>query len=77
MVILAVGDASCIGKIRVLTGQEEEDSQTPLQAKLTVLAEGIGKFGLYSAIAILIVLLFRFGIEKIILKNWDSSTDIT
>lgn len=62
MVILSVGDASCIGRIRVMAGQEEEDPQTPLQAKLTILAEDIGKFGLYSAIAILVVLLLRFGI---------------
>ncbi len=42
-----------------------------------MLAEDIGKFGLYSAIAILVVLLLRFGIEKIIYKDWDSSTDVT
>jgi magnesium-transporting ATPase (P-type) len=42
-----------------------------------VLAEDIGKFGLYSAITILVVLLLRFGIEKIIYKDWDSSTDVT
>lgn len=42
-----------------------------------MLAEDIGKFGLYSAITILVVLLLRFGIEKIIYKDWDSSTDVT
>lgn len=41
-----------------------------------MLAEDIGKFGLYSAITILVVLLLRFGIEKIIYKDWDSSTDV-
>ena len=38
MMIIAVGDSSCIGKIRMLTGQEDGDTQTPLQAKLEVLA---------------------------------------
>ena len=76
MMIIAVGDSSCIGKIRVLTGQEEENTQTPLQAKLEVLAEDIGKFGLISAITILVVLLLRFGIEKAVYKGWDSSTDV-
>jgi len=36
--------------------------------KLEKIAEDIGKFGLYSAILILIVLLVRFAIEKGISK---------
>lgn len=76
MIVIAVGDSSCIGKIRVLAGQEEEDNKTPLQAKLEILAEDIGKFGLISAIAVLLILLIRFSVEKIINRDWDSSTDI-
>jgi magnesium-transporting ATPase (P-type) len=62
MIVIAVGDSSCIGKIRVLAGQEEEDDTTPLQAKLEVLAGDIGKFGLISSVTILVILLIRFGV---------------
>jgi P-type E1-E2 ATPase len=40
------------------------------------LATTIGKFGLYSAILILVVLLVRFGIEKSMDKTWDTSKDL-
>lgn len=63
MMVLVVGANSCIGKIRALLDQEEE-YMTPLQSKLELLAKDIGKFGLYSAIIILVVLLIRFTIEK-------------
>lgn len=63
MVVVVVGDLSCNGKIRAALNQEEV-SATPLQMKLEKIAEDIGKFGLYSAIIILIVLLVRFAIEK-------------
>ena len=67
MVVIVVGDLSCNGKIRAALNQEEV-SATPLQMKLEKIAEDIGKFGLYSAIIILIVLLVRFAIEKGISK---------
>lgn len=63
MVVIVVGDLSCNGKIRAALNQQEV-SATPLQMKLEKIAEDIGKFGLYSAIIILIVLLVRFAIEK-------------
>jgi magnesium-transporting ATPase (P-type) len=63
MMIVVVGEESCIGKIRALLDQEEE-VLTPLQQKLEKLASDIGKFGLYSALLILTVLLVRFGIER-------------
>lgn len=44
--------------------------------KLETIAEDIGKFGLYSAILIVIVLLIRFGIEKGISREWDTSRDL-
>jgi len=40
--------------------------------KLEKIAEDIGKFGLYSAIAIVLVLLIRFGIEKGISREWNT-----
>ncbi len=75
MVVVVVGDLSCNGKIRAALNQEEV-SATPLQMKLEKIAEDIGKFGLYSAIIILIVLLVRFAIEKGISKQWKTSTDL-
>ena len=45
--------------------------------KLEKIAEDIGKFGLYSAITILIILLVRFAIEKGISREWDTSKDLT
>lgn len=61
MMVMVVGDQSCLGKIRVLLNQEEAEP-TPLQMKLETIAEDIGKFGLYSAIIIVVALLIRFAI---------------
>lgn len=61
MIVIVVGDLSCLGKIRSILSQDE-DGPTPLQNKLQKIAEDIGKFGLISAILILIILLIRFGI---------------
>lgn len=44
--------------------------------KLEAIAEDIGKFGLYSAIAIVTILLIRFAIEKGISRTWDTSVDL-
>ncbi|CAK72615.1 unnamed protein product (macronuclear) [Paramecium tetraurelia] len=63
MVILVVGDLSCAGKISALLRQDEQEA-TPLQVKLAAIAEDIGKFGLYSAIIIVIVMCIRFAVEK-------------
>lgn len=60
MVVIVVGDDSCLGKIRSTLAQDE--GPTPLQNKLQKISEDIGKFGLYSAILILVALLIRFGI---------------
>ena len=49
---------------------------TPLQQKLEIIAKKIGKFGLYSALLILAILLLRFGITKGINKDWNSSVDL-
>ena len=44
--------------------------------KLEKIAEDIGKFGLYSAILILVILLIRFAIEKGISREWDTQKDL-
>jgi magnesium-transporting ATPase (P-type) len=61
MIVLVVGENSCLGKIRALLNQDDSDV-TPLQMKLEKIAEDIGKFGLYSAISIVLILLIRFAI---------------
>lgn len=51
MVVLAVGDMSSVGKQKALMNEEdEEEKKTPLQHKLDLLVEQIGKIGLYCAI---------------------------
>ena len=75
MVVMVVGDQSCIGKVKSLL-VESEPTPTPLQLKLETLAQDIGKFGLYSAVVIVLVLLIRFGIEKGISQKWDTSKDV-
>ena len=62
-IVLVVGDKSCLGKISSILRTQEAES-TPLQQKLEHLARGIGKFGLVSAVLILIVLFLRFLIER-------------
>ena len=71
MIVTVVGDFSCNGKIRAALNQDEVTA-TPLQMKLQKIAEDIGKFGLYSAILIVVVLLVRFAIEKGISREWDT-----
>ena len=75
MVVLVVGDSSCIGKIRALL-ERDDPEPTPLQQKLEELATDIGKFGLYSALTIIAVLIVRFAIEKGVSKKWDTGTDL-
>ena len=73
--ILVVGERSCIGRVREKIEQDEVEP-TPLQAKLETLAGDIGKFGLYSAILIVVILLIRFAIMKGIHKDWDTGKDL-
>ena len=61
MIVIVVGDMSCLGKIRSVLSQDE-DGPTPLKNKLEKIAEDIGKFGLCSAVLILVILLIRFGV---------------
>ena len=68
--ISVVGESSCVGKIQALLSQSDPEA-TPLQEKLEAIARDIGKFGLISALLILIVLLIRFAIEKS-QKEWKS-----
>lgn len=75
MIIIVVGDSSCVGKISALLRQNDPE-ETPLQSKLTKIATDIGKAGLYASITILIILLIRFAIERIIQNRFDSSIHV-
>ncbi|EGC29255.1 P-type ATPase [Dictyostelium purpureum] len=58
MLVLAVGENSQWGKLRLLL--QSPNSDTPLTQKLEKLAETIGKFGLIAAILTFAVLLLKF-----------------
>ncbi|KAA0157310.1 hypothetical protein FNF27_05037 [Cafeteria roenbergensis] len=59
MLVLAVGAQSCEGG---LSQNEEEESETPLQSKLTVMAELIGYFGTAAAVATFVALMVVYGV---------------
>ena len=62
MVIIAVGDRSAIGKIRK-TVKDNTNEETPLQKKLTKIADQIGYFGLVSAIITFVIICILAGVE--------------
>ena len=49
MIVAAVGKNSYYGKLKMKIQQDEDD--TPLQQKLTLLADQVGKVGMFSATA--------------------------
>ena len=63
MIVLAIGKNSREGISKQLLQQEEDD--TPLQEKLTVLADQIGKLGLGSATITFIALMIHLVIDTI------------
>ena len=65
-IVLAVGDHSQKGIIRRTVDNAQENSKTPLEEKLDVIAGMIGYFGLGAGIVTLVALFIRFGI------NFDS-----
>jgi len=59
-IVLAVGDHSQKGIIRRTVDNAQENSQTPLEKKLEVIAENIGWFGMAAGIITLVALTIRF-----------------
>lgn len=59
MVVVAVGPHSFYGKI-MMAMRQGQDSETPLQRKLDVLAEQIAKYGMSAAILLLITLTIKY-----------------
>ena len=66
-IVLAVGDHSQKGIIRRTVDNAQENSQTPLEKKLEVIAENIGWFGMVAGVITLVALTIRFIIHY--LKN--------
>ena len=69
--VIVVGNDSCAGKIRAkLTGNEDEDENTPLQEKLEDLATDISIFGVIGA-AITVGCLTILWLIKIIANSFE------
>ena len=62
-IVIAVGEHSQKGIIRRTVDNAQEDSQTPLEAKLERIAELIGYFGIGAGVVTLVALMIRFGIN--------------
>ncbi len=69
-VVVVVGKDCAIGKIRAKISTDEA-SATPLQKKLETISEDIGKFGLYAAIATVLVLSAIFIVNSIFRSDED------
>ena len=62
-IVIAVGEHSQKGIIRRTVDNAQENSQTPLEAKLERIAELIGCFGMIAGVVTLVALMIRFGIS--------------
>ena len=62
-IVIAVGEHSQKGIIRRTVDNAQENSQTPLEAKLERIAELIGYFGMIAGVVTLIALMIRFAIN--------------
>ena len=62
-IVIAVGDHSQKGIIRRTVDNAQENSQTPLEAKLERIAGLIGYFGMIAGVVTLVALMIRFGID--------------
>jgi len=69
MMCIMVGDDSCLGQI--IAKLEVKPEVTPLQHKLEEIATDIGKMGTYIAILVIHVLLFRYFLEGLTIRNTD------
>ena len=62
-IVIAVGEHSQKGIIRRTVDNAQENSQTPLEAKLERIAGLIGYFGMIAGVVTLVALMIRFGID--------------
>jgi Ca2+ transporting ATPase len=69
MLVTVVGKNSALGEI--MDKLEESQGNTPLQDKLEVIAEEIGKLGTYAALLTIHILLFRYFLDGLLKRNID------
>ena len=62
-IVIAVGEHSQKGIIRRTVDNAQENSQTPLEAKLETIAQLIGYFGIGAGVVTLVALMIRFAIN--------------
>ena len=67
---IVVGEDTCEGQILSSVDNRKFET-TPLQDKLEIIATDIGRLGMYAAIAIIHVLLFRSFIEGMVNRDFD------
>ena len=72
VLVCAVGAHSVNGKNRILTAQIEEEPETPLQERLTQIAENIGKLGFVAGTMLTSVLLAHLIFDSLVNKTWGS-----
>ena len=75
MLIISVGEASSIGKIRA-TLSDKEDEQTPLQKKLSKMARDIGYFGLFAGVVTFMIIIVLTVVDMIRDDKYFRSKDV-
>jgi Ca2+ transporting ATPase len=70
ILVCAVGAHSVLGKNRIMTGQVEEEPETPLQERLGQIAENIGKLGFLAGTLLTTVLLAHLIFDSLVNKTW-------
>lgn len=75
MLIISVGEASSIGKIRA-TLSDKEEAQTPLQVKLSNMARDIGYGGLVAGIITFIIIVVLTFYSMIDDSEWFRDKDV-
>jgi Ca2+ transporting ATPase len=66
MITLAIGENSSWGKLKKLLQGDEKNEKTPLEEKLSILADQIGELGLKGAIATFGAMVLHLVIEIIV-----------
>ena len=70
-VCIVVGERTCEGQILASVEAKGANEETPLQKKLDVIANDIGKLGMFCAILIFHALMVRSFIEGMVRNDFD------